>query len=721
MTNAVYQATVAALEALLPPRVVSRTLQEGLQAVAKTPATLQVDDVDKILKQQVYRQLQVVMPVTEAKEKLQGVLENLKKIKVNATVTLTMPVSQHDVEELRASLRPFNLYFEWPEVQKLRAQVQLLEAEYQAGREAGRLLEEARQGLAAVEQKLTDQLVYQAKALGELTAALEVVRFLGGPKVRRLENYLGQIQTAQDARSLAPAEVERAHKLVADLRKLMESSVAVGPTAGPAPEAAANININININKADAGLIEVESEADDLLSFGSDAPAPLEASVAASAKLLQLDLDDERRNLDKLRSDYADLLTHRPALVEEVDAYAARLAAGASVAEQLDALRSSFGAAARAERAELSAELTQMQNEAVNWDAASTSELAQHLQVTLSVLTSTLPSLRDVQHLRSLYHLAAGHNRPAAAGLDEHERLRNLEREKRLGEQLGELHKIEETVSGYGGVALDELQTLNSRLQEVRASLEQDEPVNTFDDLWVLLDAVQKRLEQRSADYSSRLDAALETYEEVLKLNSDEVFKVGTMLQHLNSQRDALQRVSAGVRAELVDALTQAETQLNELQGQYQATRAVADQLAGSDVMGGLFGLFDAFPSFEPSQSSAATTLDGWTAACLQEPGVRHLALYDDTGRVVSGALPSADDPYAALGKLAASASELGTGLTLGATRATVVELAEATFLTATLASGHRLVAQVKPDRLDELLPVFESRLGELRGLLVRS
>ncbi|CAN5835471.1 hypothetical protein BH24DEI2_BH24DEI2_03430 [soil metagenome] len=705
MTNAVYQATVAALEALLPPRVVSRTLQEGLQAVAKTPSTLQVDDVDKILKQQVYRQLQVVMPVTEAKQKLQDVLESIKKIKVNATVTLTMPVSQADVEELRASLRPFNLYFEWPEVQKLRAQVQLLEAEQQAGREAGRLLEEARQGLATVEQKLTDQLVYQAKSLGELTAALELVRFLGGPKVRRLENYLGQIETAQDARSLAPAEVERAHKLVADLRKLMESSVAVEPAA-----------------TADAGLIEVDSEGDDLLSLGSDTPAPGGAGVAASAKLLQLDLDDERRSLDKLRSDCADLLTYRPALADELNACVTQLASGVSTAEHLETLRSSLVAAARAERAELSAEFTKLQNEVVNWDAETTSELAQHLQVTLSVLNSTLPPARDVQHLRSLYHLAASQNRPAAAGLDEHERLRNAEREKRLAEQLGELHKIEEMVSGYGNVALDELQTLNARLQETRASLEQDEPVNTFDDLWVLLDAVQKRLEQRSADFATRLDTALLTYEEVVKLNSEEVFKVGTLLQHLNGQRDAMQRVSAGVRAELVDTLTQAETQLNELQSQYHATRAVADQLAGSDVMGGLFGLFDAFPSFETPLSSAAVTLDGWTATCLQEPGVRHLALYDETGRVVSGALPSgAADPYAALVKLDGSATELGTELTLGAPRATVVELAEATFLTAALASGHRLVAQVEPDRAEEMLPTLQAKLGELRDLLVRS
>ena len=191
MANTVYQATVTALEVLLPPRVVSRALQEGLQALTKTPATLQYADVDKILKIQVYRQLQVVMPVTEAKTKLQHILETLKRLDAHADAqadgvldSATAAPSQENQEaalgELRARLKPFNLYFEWPEVQKLRAQLQLLETEFKAGRETTRLLDEARQNLTVVEQKLTDQLVYQAKALGELSASLEVVKALGG-------------------------------------------------------------------------------------------------------------------------------------------------------------------------------------------------------------------------------------------------------------------------------------------------------------------------------------------------------------------------------------------------------------------------------------------------------------------------------------------------------------------------------------------------------------
>src|SRR5690606_21889692 len=129
------------------------------------------------------------------------------------------------LERLQVALRPFNLYFEWPEVQKLRAQIQLLEAEHDSGREAHALGQDAEAQLELVVQKLEDQLVLQARELGELREALEQVRSLGGQKVRRLETFVNQIAGSQSERQLAPAEIERARRLARDLRKLMESSV----------------------------------------------------------------------------------------------------------------------------------------------------------------------------------------------------------------------------------------------------------------------------------------------------------------------------------------------------------------------------------------------------------------------------------------------------------------------------------------------------------------
>ena len=150
MTNPLYQAAIQELEQVLPPRVVSRTLKEGLRERDRTPDSVEVDDFDPILKGSVYRHLQVTMPPDLAKATIGDILGRLRKIAagdadaegVDATNVAGEPSpnapagaadaaalarQEDELVGLRAALKPFNLYFEWPEVQKLRAQVQLLE------------------------------------------------------------------------------------------------------------------------------------------------------------------------------------------------------------------------------------------------------------------------------------------------------------------------------------------------------------------------------------------------------------------------------------------------------------------------------------------------------------------------------------------------------------------------------------------------------------------
>ena len=231
MTNDVYQIAVQELEAVLSPRVVSRSLKEGLRQHGRSPETADLATIEQILKVQVYRQLQVSMPVTAAKTAVADIVDRLRQVSGQAPsgsggANARGMASQAELlERLQVALRPFNLYFEWPEVQKLRAQIQLLEAEHESGREAYALGQDAESQLELVVQKLEDQLVLQARELGELREALDQVRSLGGQKVRRLETFVNQIQNSQDERQLAPAEIERARRLARDLRKLMESSV----------------------------------------------------------------------------------------------------------------------------------------------------------------------------------------------------------------------------------------------------------------------------------------------------------------------------------------------------------------------------------------------------------------------------------------------------------------------------------------------------------------
>src|SRR5690606_10789834 len=156
MTNLAYQTAVEELEAVMSPRVVSRSLKEGLRQHGRSPDTVDVATLEEILKGQVYRQLQVTMPVTEAKATVASIVERLREVGESkpAPPRGGLEDQAERIQRLQQSLKPYNLYFEWPEVQKLRAQLQLLESEHEAGREAGTLLADAEAQLEAVTQKL---------------------------------------------------------------------------------------------------------------------------------------------------------------------------------------------------------------------------------------------------------------------------------------------------------------------------------------------------------------------------------------------------------------------------------------------------------------------------------------------------------------------------------------------------------------------------------------
>lgn len=422
MTNAVYQATIAELEALMSPRVVSRSLQEGLRALGKSPLEVDLADVEQILKGQVYRQLQVTMPVTEAKAKIVDIMERLRALDEAAprrdrNAAPPAPAQQSEgLEALEESLKPYNLYFEWPEVQKLRAQLQLLRREQEAGHDASRLLQEARAQLAAVERKLEDQLVEQARALGDLQDAFETVKALGGPRVRRLEGLLGQVEAAQRQRHLAPAEVERAEKLILELRKLLESSVVLG--AEPQTEAAA---------------LDPDRYAPDV-----------------GAKLRRIDRQGERQTLEKLKKRYAVLLGYAPELASDLDALAAQLEQEEPVAAELAALEARLESREARERQGLEAELRALAEGLSRLpEELDTGELSRLLQVSRSVLDTTLPPQRDIQQLRELHQLA----RQQAEALERQREAVLSEQAAKLSQQAQVIDRLQSALARHRGTS----------------------------------------------------------------------------------------------------------------------------------------------------------------------------------------------------------------------------------------------------------------------------
>lgn len=567
MTNTIYQETVKTLEAVLSPRVVSRSLHEDLKGRGKSPDTVTLGDIEEILKGQIYRQLQVTMPVTQAKDTISELLERLKESQPSPEAARSAD-QKRALEEFQEALRPFNLYFEWPETQKLRAQLGLVTGELEAGNDASRPLADARTQLSRLEQKLEDQLVTQARTLAELTSAAEVVKTLGGPKIRRLESLLGQIRGAQEARQLAAAEIERARKLATDLRKLMTSSVVVEADnvadAAPKPVHASY--------EPEMGLLDVEGEGDALLSIDAG------LSEGMSAQLLHLDLESEARELEALRSDFASLLVYKPELISSFERLERSLTQTTPSGERLPHLRKRLTEAQEALRAELRNELG-----ALKADAEGNSRLGQALLVTLGVLETTLPDPADVERVRSLHKLGAPSQ--GAAG----------DANTRRGELLETLHRLEEEREPYRGIAFvaEPLAKLETLLSRGREALEAGHLVKGLERGWELLEGVRERLMTRAETFESRLDAALATFEPIAKLNSEDSTAVGLTLAHLDSQRSAYHRVSPRVQDELEHSLAEAQGVTEVLQEQFDATREIAGQLMSGSFLDDVLGALD--------------------------------------------------------------------------------------------------------------------------------
>ena len=412
----------------MSPRAVSRSLQEGLTSLGKTPATVNVEDVEQILKGQVFRLLQATMPAVAAKETIHKLLTKLEALRQSApSPAVDLRGQGRALDELQDALKPFNLYFEWPETQKLRTQIGLLKTDHEAGRAAEKLVEDARAQLNALRQKLEDHLVAQARELSDLEAGLDVVKALGGSKVRRLESLTGQIRRAQDARELASAEVERARKLVTDLRKLMESSV----VRDPAPSQA-----------TDAGLLEVEDERGLLTSFDRPTAAPgpraasgntkgetdnakVDAKVdALDERLRRIDAADALRKLESLTRSFSHLLAHESAWAEKITQLRALIESGGDetpnvtqpdiaqpdIDQEIAALSSQLPLSREALRKELTREFETLQA-SLGEGLQDEPELARALQIALGVLETALPSLADTQKVRGLARAAQEHAR----------------------------------------------------------------------------------------------------------------------------------------------------------------------------------------------------------------------------------------------------------------------------------------------------------------------
>ena len=477
--NRIYQAVVEALETSLAPRVVSLVLREGLAAVDRDPSTLQLEDVEAVLTGPVFKHLQVRMSADAAREAVMALRERIDAqcsddasdgAPNGAAAAAESPSAAPDetragvphqrLRALREALRPFNLYFDWPEVRKLRAQLQVAEDEAAARSPADESLDAADEQLRIVEQKLEDRLVLQARELGELEEALEIVASLGGPRVRRLDQLIGQIRHAQGARELAEAETQRAATLARDLRKLMESSVAqpfIADATPTAEDAASTLG--------DATPVDEPVGEDDLPPVAID-----EAQLApeVTERLRALDVDAERKVLEGLAEAHADLLRYVPSLGAVLDDARAVHADGRTLGDRLEALRHQLDDAATTQREHVRAELTAIEAELPSL-ADDDGGLERSLRVALDVLRDALPPHADVLALRERYHAAAARAEDRARRDREAHALEERRRAQRraLRERLtAALERAQDATGGVLRAPYEALRTAHDALSE---------------------------------------------------------------------------------------------------------------------------------------------------------------------------------------------------------------------------------------------------------------
>jgi hypothetical protein len=785
MTSAAYRVCVDRLERVLSPRVVSRTLRMAMDPAGLTPQTVGSDDLEPILKGPVFRQLQVAMPTERARDKVREILEALPRDghegapppgsepapepaapppeDADAAAPASTPASAPapgpsdeatrepapatsaappELERLREALRPFNLYFEWPEVRRARAQLAGAEEAAAQGRDVSALVEEAEATLADVRQTLEDRLVMQAREVAALEEALEEVRPLGGPEVRRLASLARRAREAQDQRQLAEAEIERGSALARDLRKLMASSVyeEAGEEAAPELEArlkaldvAGELEELERLERSWAVLLEhrpdlserlreMRAQVDRGLTLGSELAAlrdELERARQHRIQELQDELsqaearldatpgawtDELRSQIDVLRGVLADGLPNRAEILHlhdhvalaleqaerqdrdaEAEAATARTRldaqgdlltrarhellrygdeAEAAEVERLRAAVRTLTAAQAEERVdEEAAEEVRAASEALAHALGGDDERARAGRTQLETLMARLDALpasvdpEGAAELRGeLSDMLAGHpdeqtlaSASAAVSdavasardqvrrrLDElsaeagrwsipemlgaareaNERLedgrdpdlpgleRRLEqaREEARRAQLERLHGLEREAQRLVGIDDEREAALQAALAEARERLTAGEPAPGLEAAQGLADALAATLAERVEGVAPRLDAALERFTAVERLNSDDVATVRRILHHLDSQRDAFARVSPALRARMERSLREAEGLLDRLGEEERATREIADQLMAGAAFDDVLGLFGA-----PAQDDGAS------------------------------------------------------------------------------------------------------------------
>ena len=606
------------LSDLISPKALERILSDAARERHTSLSALDIPTLQDILKRDIYKRLQLSVPATLAKRRVQDVLDSLN----DESGQLTLASHSTQIVTLEDQARQFALYFDWPETQRLRAVLSVARQTTAEGRDAELLLQEGSELIENLERKLSEGLVTQGQDLSELKANMARLGGVGGPKIKRLDALIKQISEAQDSRTLLPAEVERALGLTLTLRKQVESSV-------------------VQQLKPDR-----RETVESLIVQGQDEVQPFDMSLLtpeAQARVQTLEREHETRQLTELAREYAALLLQHAFLEAELQLLRERSAAGQVLGESaLESLR---------ER------LTAARSAAVVGQQDRLTELAQRL-ARLAELAGTGPS----DGLQVAYQgLSVAQATLQAGGLatDETAQLSELVRTLESSDHLTREHlmALQRETFELGRRARDVPGAMNDlapMIESVRATLAAGQ-ITDLEPLWNVLERRMGEAAQQRDDMDARAARVMHDYDLYRHLAGETIQRLGRLADVLRAQQ-RLGVLSSDARGRYIQTLESAEALLSEAQAEFQAARDVTATF-GADALSDLLGVFDS-EAFESRDIGAEllSTESFVPAATVFAPVVSPLSPSAQIG-AASQSPEVSNDPFGLGGLLKAAAA----------------------------------------------------------------
>lgn len=610
-----HRTTMKMLSDLISPKALERILSDAARERHTTLSTLDVATLQEILKQDVYRRLQLSVPASLAKRRVQEVLDSLNQDQIKQT----MAGHSTQILTLEDQAKQFALYFDWPETQRLRAVLSVARQTSAEGRDAEALLQEGAELIEHLERKLSEGLVTQGQDLSELKASMGRLGSVGGPKVRRLDTLIKQIGEAQESHTLLPAEVERALALALTLRKQVESSVVQQVNPDQRREMVESLNLG---------------EQDEVQPFDLSLLPP-----EAQARVQTLEREHEARLLGELAQSNASLLRLDAALDQEVQALRARSGDGEVLGETLlgalrERLNTARSQAADAQQRQLSALAARLSRLTEQGESEGVQVARQGLSVALGTLQAGGLATDEVAQLGEL--IGTLENSDAQVG----ERLMALQRD------TFELERRARDVPGA-------LQDLAPMIESARAALAAGQTTE-LEPLWNILERRMGEAAQQRESMDGRAARIVEDYDRYRHLAGETIQRLGRLADVVRAQQ-RLGVLSSDARERYLQTLESAEALLTEAHAEFQAAREVTATF-GADALSNLLGVFDSdvFDQHDP----AADLLSTVSGAPVATPELTLATPPQGTaGPGDASNAAASDDPFGLKGLLGASPS----------------------------------------------------------------